>query len=110
MKLRSYIIRDELNGSQALRFARLLGDLSLRDFDGIELSMSGATGLDVAGMAVLVRVYSQLERSGRRLVLRDVPAHVAEVFTRVGAQHMIASSVPVARPAFSFQARRLART
>ena len=95
MNLRSYIIRDELSGSHAaLSFADQLGTTSLSRFDGIELSLRNASTVDVAGLAVIVRLYSQLEGSGRRLVLTDAPRHVESAFEELGLQGMLRKSRP----------------
>lgn len=90
MQLRSYIIRDELYGSNALRFAEQLGAVSLDHVDGIELSLGRNSRVDVAGLAVLVRVYSHLEATGRELVVRDAPAHVRSQFARIGLSSLLA--------------------
>lgn len=112
MRLRSYIIREELNGSNALRFAEQLGASSFRGVAGIELSLGGASHVDVAGLAVLVRVYSQLLACGRTLVVRDVPTHVRAQFERLGIEHMIADPAPARRrvrlPLAGFGQRRRA--
>ena len=110
MRLRSYIVRDELNGAQALRFADELGRASLRGLEGVELSLRHASGLDVAGMAVLVRLYSQLGASGRSLVISDVPRHIAERFEELGVQHLLAAPAAPRRrfrlPVFARAPRR----
>lgn len=110
MNLRSYIIREELNGSSALRFAEQLSTSSFQGIDGIELSLAGATRMDVAGMAVLVRIYSQLRAAGRTLVVRDVPTHVRTQFERLGIEHMIADAAPAPQrarfPLLGFARRR----
>ncbi len=97
MRLRSYIIREELNGANALRFAEQLSTSSFQGVDGIELSLGRATEVDVVGLAVLVRIYSQLVARGRTLVVCDVPSHVLGQFRRLGIEHMVARPAPLAR-------------
>lgn len=88
MKLRSYIIRDELNGPQALRFADTLAQQA-DDLDAIELSLRHATGVDVAGLAVLVRVKSQMQSRGRQVAITNAPRHVRAAFADLGLEHLL---------------------
>ncbi|MCB9519412.1 MAG: STAS domain-containing protein [Myxococcales bacterium] len=105
--VRSYLIRDELSGTQALEFAASVA-ARLDGVDRVELSMRRAGLLDVTGVAVLVRMYGQLARQGRALALTDVPAHIAAQLQLVGLSRVlatpavsdaVASSGPVTRTA-----------
>lgn len=90
MNVRSYLIRDELNGPRALSFAAEVAGHSMAGVRAVELSFASTSEIDVAGLAVLVRLFSQLNASGRALVLTDVPARVSDQFQALGLGHMIA--------------------
>ena len=80
----TYYLADQLTGEAALRLASRLSHLPLEQFEKIVLSFGNVTSLDATGLAVLVRLYSQLITSGRRLVLRDVPPTIADQLKTVG--------------------------
>ncbi len=92
MKVRSYLVRDELNGKRALDFASEIASQSMQDVDGVELSMRYASGVDVAGLAVLVRMYSQLRSTGRGFAMTEVPDHIASQLAEIGVTHLIAAT------------------
>lgn len=108
MSTRSYIIRDELNGAQALRFAAEVAQTSLAHIDTVEFSLRYASGVDVTGLAVIVRLYSQLQASGRELTLTEVPERIEAAFAAVGVTHLITRERRAWFPALAFRRRAFA--
>lgn len=108
MSTRSYIIRDELNGPQALRFAAEVAHTPLEHIATVEISLRYASAVDVTGLAVLVRLYSQLQASGRRLTLTEVPEHIQRSFAAVGVTHLVTRERHTWFPALAFRRRAFA--
>lgn len=82
MKL--HVIGDELSGENALKLARGLAHQQFGSVDRVVLSLRQATTVDASGIAVLVRLYSQLSRAGIPLIVTDVPAHVQQMLQETG--------------------------
>ena len=80
----TYYLADELTGESAIRLALRLRKLPLSQFQKIVLSFGNVTSLDATGLAILVRLYSQLVTSGRQLVLCDVSDEILTQLKPVG--------------------------
>ena len=61
------IIREDLSGSAAFELAETIASLPLDRDDGVRLTFRSSARIDVTGVAVLVRLYSRLDASGKEL-------------------------------------------
>lgn len=86
----TYRLADQLSGEEALTLASRLRRLPLEKFEKIVLSFANVTSLDATGLAILVRLYSQLVASGRRLEIRDIPPAIREQLEEVGVASLFA--------------------
>ena len=86
----TYHLADQLTGDDAIKLARRLGRLPLEQFQKIVLSLREVTSLDATGLAILVRLYSQLVASGRQLALRDISPAILEQLAAVGLDSVFA--------------------
>ena len=80
----TYYLADQLTGNDAIRLASRLRRLPLEQFQKVVLSLRNVTSLDASGLAILVRLYSQLVASGRQLALRDISPVIHEQLAAVG--------------------------
>ena len=90
----TYYLADQLTGEAALKLASRLSHLPLERFQTVVLSFGNVTSLDATGLAVIVRLYSQLVTNGRRLVLRDVRPDVADKLEDVGLGSLFGEHLP----------------
>ena len=91
------IIREDLSGSAAFELAETIASLPLDRADGVRLSFRASARIDVTGVAVLVRLYSRLDASGKELVLGDAPPEIISTLDALGLRAMFAER-PVVRP------------
>jgi len=77
-------IQGSLCGADALRLASKLPGTELSLADHVVLSLKHITEADAAGMALLVRLYSQLSARGTTLSLRDVSRPLQKLMKEVG--------------------------
>lgn len=90
MAVYDVIIREPLAGSSAFELADTINSLALDRVDGVRLSFTTRAGIDVTGVAMLVRLYSRLRAAGKSLTLGDVPPHVQQTLDAVGLTTMLA--------------------
>ena len=80
----TYYLADLMTGEGAVRMSHVLRRFPLDHFDTIVLSFERVSSLDATGLAVMVRLYSQLVTSGRTLILKDVPPEIGQQLATVG--------------------------
>ncbi|MGB5813209.1 MAG: STAS domain-containing protein [Polyangiales bacterium] len=89
-------IRIELDGDfwglSALSLAERLPLAELLDAKRVVLSLERVRHIDQAGLAMLVRMYSQLRVRGVQLQLVDAPDGVRAVLDRVGLADLVSRS------------------
>lgn len=98
MKFLPIRIDDELTGSVAFEFADGLSLCELEGYDGVVLELTEASHIDVNGMAVLVRVFSQLHCRGKSLHVVGACDDLSHCLTQLGlarALHAPPSRAPV---------------
>jgi anti-anti-sigma factor len=89
MQIRKNLAAYALCGRNALELANRLSVAIADDVDALVLSFKDVADMDVSGVAALVRIYSNLEQSGRRLVLTDVPLRIRDFLDSVGLAHLL---------------------
>jgi len=80
----TYYLPDQMTGRGAVRLAEVLRRFPLGHYETIVLSFERVSALDATGLAITVRLYSQLVTTGRKLVFRDVPKGIREQLSTVG--------------------------
>ncbi len=83
-----YLIRDELNGSRAIEFCDTVSR-EISDSREIILNLKDATEIDVNGLAILVRLYSNLRARKVKLSVEDVPESIRVSMNRLGISRNI---------------------
>ena len=86
----TYYLADQLTGDRAIRLASRLRRLPLQRFRKIVLSFTNVTALDATGLAILVRLYSQLVANRQQLVLRDISPPILKQLAEVGLDSLFA--------------------
>jgi ABC-type transporter Mla MlaB component len=76
-------------GHNALSLAERLPLSDMAGAKCVELSLGQVRRIDEAGLAMLVRLYSQLRVRGSHLQLVDVPVFVHELFERIGFSRLV---------------------
>lgn len=84
-------------GRNALSLAERLPLADLADAKCVVLSLGRVNQIDQAGLAMLVRLYSQLRVRGTLLQLVDVPSVVYEMLERVGLASLVSGSEGLGR-------------
>lgn len=95
--LRLSVVNGDLMGWEALKTAENLSTTPIQAYDGITLSLERMKSIDSAGIAVLVRLYSQLKRQNKTLVLDRVPEEVRGFLTKVGLFDVLINNPKPAR-------------
>ena len=107
MRLRTFVNNDELTGDRAIRLAQRLSSRPLGELQGIVLSLKHAGSVDASGIAVMVRMYSQLARVGKSFALVDGPKDVEKLLRQAGLAFLI-DRRDVARRPLTLRRRALA--
>jgi anti-anti-sigma regulatory factor len=89
------IIREDLSGSAAFELAETIASLPLDRVDGVRLTFRATARIDVTGVAVLVRLYSRLNASGKELVLGDAPPEIVSTLDALGLSAMLVQRLPM---------------
>ena len=103
-RIYSLIVNRPLAGKDAMKLCGDLSVLPYHEIDGLELSLKHVERIDATGVAVLVRIYSHLMRTGRSFVVIDVPQRVMRVLTVSGLDGVIrtaAAEMQVGDPALT---------
>jgi anti-anti-sigma factor len=80
-----FIVKNNLIGKEALKLAAELNNTSIHHIEGMTLSFSNEVkNIDATGLAILVRLYSQLSAKGKSLMLTDVPNSIQSTLDRHG--------------------------
>lgn len=104
MRLRTFVRPDELTGEAALQLAARIASRPLSRVRGVYLSLANARSVDATGVAVLVRLYSQLESAGKEFGLLDVPPEIDDDLREFGLDFL--TRAPAARSgAFALRRR-----
>lgn len=89
MALCTLDVRTDLCGTEAFGLAHQVRDLPLEQAEGVRLRFAPTAEMDVTGVAVVVRLYSQLSASGKRLVLADAPLKMRRALDELGLAPML---------------------
>jgi anti-anti-sigma factor len=85
-------IEGDLLGFSALSLPSRLPLADLAAAKSVLVSMENVRHMDQAGLAMLVRLYSQLRVRGSELLLVDVPGPVLQTLERVGLAGLVSST------------------
>ena len=85
----THVVRRRLKGIESMGLSADLARLPLEDCDRLFLSLAWVRDVDASGIAVLVRLYSQMTRQGKTLMLTDVPRGVRAQLDRYGLTTVI---------------------
>ena len=88
-KLVLAVVNGDLTGWEALKTAKDLSDTPMGAYDGITLSLEKMKSIDSAGIAILVRLYSQLKRRRKTLSLEKVPEEIRGFLTQIGLEEIL---------------------
>ncbi len=77
------------HGRSALSLADQVSLSELSQANRVVLSLAKVEEIDEAGLAMLVRLYSQLRIRGAQLQLEDAPPFVRALLDRIGFGHLI---------------------
>lgn len=88
-------LQDDLRGLSALSLPERLPVSDLAVAKSVVLSMGDVRHMDQAGVAMLVRLYSQLRVRGSDLMLTDVRVGVRQTLERVGLAGLVSCAGPV---------------
>ena len=80
MTVNLHITTKDLVGSDATSLAQRLSAAPLDSADSLVLEFDERARLDESGLALLVRLYSHLARSGRKMFLSRVPPEIMATF------------------------------
>ena len=87
-------LQDDLRGLSALSLPQRLPLAKLAGVKQVVVSMRHCRGMDQAGLAMLVRLYSQLRVRGSDLVLTNVHSGVRQTLERVGLAELVSCAGP----------------
>lgn len=104
--LRLSVVNGDLMGWEALKTAENLSSTPINAYGGITLSLERMRSIDSAGIAILVRLYSQLKRQNKTLTLDKVPEDVQGFLTKVGLDDVLINSPKPQRKRATTQRRR----
>ena len=90
-------LQDDLRGLSALSLPDRLPLTDLAVAKGVVLFMGNVRHVDQAGVAMLVRLYSQLRVRGCDLVLTDVRVGVRQTLERVGLAGLVSCAGRIER-------------
>lgn len=79
-----FVVEKNLAGKNALHLASELNNMPMNEWNRMYLDCSHVKKIDATGLAVLVRLYSQLCIKGKELMLTDVPQPIQKQLTQHG--------------------------
>ena len=91
------VIEDDLTGQQALSMVEEMNKVSVHRIDRIILSLGKVKRIDATGVAILVRLYSQLIAKGKQLLLTQLTLPVRTTLEEIGFLGIL-ESIPAVEP------------
>ncbi len=91
------VIEDDLTGQQALSMVEEMDKVPVHRIDRIILSLGKVKRIDATGVAILVRLYSQLVAKGKQLLLTQLTHPVRSTLEEIGFLGVL-ESIPAVEP------------
>jgi len=91
------VIEDDLTGLKALSMVEEMDKVPIHRIDRIILSLGNVKRIDATGVAILVRLYSQLIVKGKQLLLTQLTHPVRTTLEEIGFLGVL-QSIPAVEP------------
>lgn len=88
------VAQSDLVGEGANMLLESIGKQDMSSVSAVTLSLSGADKIDLAGVAVLVRLHSWASQAGVPLYLMDVSQAIAQELERIGLNDVFYTTEP----------------